>query len=218
MRVKNWDKFQHYKPKNPKFQKKMTWFKLYGADLLNNIDWHELSSAEKVALIEVWCLASESEGNLPSPKEIAFRLRRDVNEMTKLLNSIGGWLEEGSRDGIDEVYTPTILEKSIEEDKKHYVMTVQPEVIKAPVISSDLFEKWWGILPDKRKVNKKGCGEKWKSKKYDSIAKKIIDWTSTMRNSKAWKDGFNPAPETILNQERWNDTSFKQSAIPKGVV
>ena len=39
-----------------------------------------------------------------------------------------------------------------------------------------------------------------------------------MVKTKQWKEGFNPAPETILNQERWNDTGKVQSSIPKGVV
>ena len=66
LKIKNWDKYQHYKPKNPKYQKKMSWFKLYGADLLNDLEWSRLKPDEKVTLIELWCLASESEGILPS--------------------------------------------------------------------------------------------------------------------------------------------------------
>ena len=26
-----------------------------------------------------------------------------------------------------------------------------------------------------------------------------------MKDSKSWKEGFSPAPLTLLNQERWND-------------
>ena len=31
-KIKNWEKFNLYNPKNPRYQKKMTWFKFYGTD------------------------------------------------------------------------------------------------------------------------------------------------------------------------------------------
>ena len=38
-----------------------------------------------------------------------------------------------------------------------------------------------------------------------------------MKSTKEWKEGFNPAPETILNQERWNDATNKTTEL-KGVL
>ena len=38
MRIKNWDKFNYYNVSNPKYRKEMTWFKIYGRDILNNLD------------------------------------------------------------------------------------------------------------------------------------------------------------------------------------
>lgn len=219
MKVKNWDKFQHYKPKNPKYQSKMMWFKLYGADLLNSMEWHELSHEEKATLLEIWCLASETRGTLPDPKEMAFRLRKETKIMVKILDKLKNWIDY-SDNGLDEVYTSSILEKSIEdksiEDKK-IVITVNPTVIKAKHTANN-FDKWWLALPITRKVNKKGCIEKWKAKKLDLVSNDIMKWTHMMVKTKDWKEGFNPAPETILNQERWNDTGKVQSLIPKGVV
>jgi hypothetical protein len=214
LKIKNWDKYQHYKPKNPKYQKKMSWFKLYGADLLNDLDWSRLKPDEKVTLIELWCLASESEGILPSVEEIAFRLRRDEKQMVKLLTELQGWLEDESIQGLYEVYTTPILENSREE-KRAYTMTAKAVVTKAPSL---LFAKWWDSLPTERRTNRKGCEEKWKAKKLDKIAPKIISWTNMMKNSRDWKEGFNPNPLTILNQERWGDSDGSSSIIPKGVV
>ena len=37
-KVRNWSKFQHFKNKSS-----MIWFKVYGRDILNDPDWHELS-------------------------------------------------------------------------------------------------------------------------------------------------------------------------------
>ena len=46
-KIKNWDKFQHYKHKN-----KMTWYKMYGGDILNDVTYMELSETEN-ALTEI---------------------------------------------------------------------------------------------------------------------------------------------------------------------
>jgi hypothetical protein len=47
--------------------------------------------------------------------------------------------------------------------------------------------------------------DKWANKKLDNIADKIITHVKAMKQSKQWKEGFNPAPLTYINQERWED-------------
>ena len=78
-KIKNWEKFNLYNPKNPRYQKKMTWFKFYGTDYINNIDIHKLSFEQKAVLVELWCLGSESDGVLPDNFEIAFRLHYPID-------------------------------------------------------------------------------------------------------------------------------------------
>jgi hypothetical protein len=89
------------------------------------------------------------------------------------------------------------------------------KVLKSEVIkgTANDFEKWWEALPAKRKINKKGCLDKWKSKKLDTISKQIISWTATMKKTKEWLEGFNPSPEVIINQERWNDNPKSPTQI-----
>jgi len=52
VRIKNWDKFNYYNVSNPKYRKEMTWFKIYGRDILNNLDWFKLTSDQKATLFE----------------------------------------------------------------------------------------------------------------------------------------------------------------------
>ena len=33
----------------------------------------------------------------------------------------------------------------------------------------------------------------------------MIGYVNKMKDTQSWKDGFSPAPLTLLNQERWND-------------
>ena len=107
--IKNWEKFNLYKPKNPRYQKKMTWFKFYGTDYINDIEIHKLSFEQKAVLVELWCLGSESDGLLPDNFEIAFRLHYPIDFVEKIVNELftRGWLEEN--------YSSANIEKRREE-------------------------------------------------------------------------------------------------------
>lgn len=67
------------------------------------------------------------------------------------------------------------------------------------------FEQWWALYPAQRRVGKAECEKRWKRKDLGSVAHAIIAHTSAMKLSKQWKDGFEPAPLTYLNQQRWQD-------------
>ena len=76
---------------------------------------------------------------------------------------------------------------------------------------SQKFEAFWESWPGgPRKVNKKGCLQKWTQKKLDQHADAIIwhvEWS--LKNNPQWKGGFIPMPSTYLTQERWNDGTFQ---------
>ena len=78
MMVRNWEKFQHYKDRNP------PWVKLH-KQLLDNPEWFALPDAASRLLVEVWLLASENDGNIPDVDVIAFRVRRPVAGVSKAL-------------------------------------------------------------------------------------------------------------------------------------
>ena len=189
MRIKNWDKFNYYNTSNPKYRKEMTWFKIYGRDVLNNLDWFKLTSDQKATLFELWCLASQDEGNLPSIDIIAFRLRKEESYIINMLEILSDWLCTNSAQSADDGQTSSATDK-IRVNK---------------IISIVRFEDFWKEFPVNRKVGKKPCMEKWGSKGLDEIADKIINHVKTMKQSKQWKEGFNPAPLTYINQERWED-------------
>ena len=77
---------------------------------------------------------------------------------------------------------------------------------KAPAATPDGFAEFWAAWPNtERKANKKGCMNAWKRKKLDSQAQAIMAHVEALKQSKKWKDGFEPAPMTYLSQERWSD-------------
>jgi len=193
-KIKNWEKFNLYKAKNPRYQKKMTWFKFYGTDYINDIEIHKLSFEQKALLVELWCLGSESDGNLPDNFEIAFRLHYSIDFVDKIVNELftRGWLEKD--------YQPVSIEKRREREEKNIYV----------VKTTNRFSEFWDLYPTTRKVNKKTCLERWANKNLDVIADEVISYVKKMKDSKSWKEGFSPAPLTLLNQERWNDGDVPQ--------
>jgi DNA-binding MarR family transcriptional regulator len=193
-KIKNWEKFNLYKAKNPRYQKKMTWFKFYGTDYINDIEIHKLSFEQKAVLVELWCLGSESDGILPDIFEIAFRLHYSIDFVDKIVNELftRGWLEK--------YYQPVSIEKRREKEEKSIYV----------VKTTNRFSEFWEMYPTTRKVNKKTCLERWANKNLDAIADEVISYVKKMKDTQSWKDGFSPAPLTLLNQERWNDGDVPQ--------
>jgi len=189
-KIKNWEKFNLYNPKNPRYQKKMTWFKFYGTDYINNIDIHKLSFEQKAVLVELWCLGSESDGVLPEIFEIAFRLHYPIDFVEKMVKELF------TRGLLVENYTPVRIEKRREDKIREDIYVVK---------TTNRFEEFWESYPNVRKVNKKTCMERWANKNIDAIADEVIGYVNKMKDTQSWKDGFSPAPLTLLNQERWND-------------
>lgn len=60
--VKNFERFQHYKDRNP------PWIKLYN-ELLDDYDFGALPDASKMHLIAIWLLASRSNNKIPYDPE-----------------------------------------------------------------------------------------------------------------------------------------------------
>lgn len=88
LRIKNWEKFQHFKNRRP------PWIKLY-RDLLDDIEWHSLPGDAAKVLVSLWLHASET-GNptLPGLKQLSFRLRMTEKRITDSISMLSHWLEQ----------------------------------------------------------------------------------------------------------------------------
>lgn len=85
-RVKDWSEFQHYKDRSP------PWIRLHKR-LLDNFRFHSLPDASRALAPMLWLLASENDdlnsGVIDGPdEEIAFRLRRTVEEFRKAIKPL----------------------------------------------------------------------------------------------------------------------------------
>ena len=110
-RIKGWHKFQHFKDRKP------PWIKLY-RDLLDDVEWHNLDAKAAKALVMLWLIASENDGDLPNVKTLAFRLRVPENEMKSIVSKLSHWLEQVDINAISSRYQDDTLETEIETDKE----------------------------------------------------------------------------------------------------
>jgi DNA-binding MarR family transcriptional regulator len=63
------------------------WFRVYDS-IVDNRKVQQLSPEDFRSLINLWALASQNDGVLPSEKDIAFRLRMERPEVKKLLSNL----------------------------------------------------------------------------------------------------------------------------------
>lgn len=102
MKIKNWDKYQAYKPRNSKGHRKMSWFRVYPT-LLNDKEYMELDDESKALLLELWCLASEKSGFLIEIEHMAFRLRRTPQFLDKTIKKLSKFIDMDAVDNEEQV-------------------------------------------------------------------------------------------------------------------
>jgi hypothetical protein len=111
MRIKNWSQFQHFKDRRP------PWIKLY-RDILDDIEWHSLDPQASKVLVMCWLIASESDGELPDIKTLAFRLRMSEKNTSDAIIKLSHWLEQDDIGVISERYQDVIPETERETEKE----------------------------------------------------------------------------------------------------
>lgn len=80
------------------------------------------------------------------------------------------------------------------------------EIPPNPPRGEGRFTEFWASWPNTdRKQDRKKCLTKWRRCLWDSEADAILAHVTAMKATRKWLDGFEPAPLTYLNGERWRD-------------
>lgn len=96
MRIRNWNKFQHYKHRKP------PWIRLY-RELLEDPDWMNQEDEGKALLCELWMVASDTDdGSLPAIEALAWRLRRSIDSIKIGLSTINDKFLDGASEVLAE--------------------------------------------------------------------------------------------------------------------
>ena len=87
----------------------------------------------------------------------------------------------------------------------------------SPLPPSGGFDRFWSIWPSSpRKVGKAACFKTWVKHGMDEHVDRIVSHVSRLKTSTQWQTGFEPAPQTYLNQKRWLDDEVAITALPFG--
>lgn len=188
-RIKDWHKFQHFKDRRP------PWVKLY-RDLLDDIEWHELEPKAAKALVMIWLIASENDGELPVMKTLAFRLRCTESAAVEICTKLSHWLDQDGTNLISGRYQGDRPEQETETETETDIS-----------VNDGLFEKFWDAYP--RKVAKPEAVKAFRrAKATDADVQAMvsaIDRQGLAKKVKAGESRFVCHPATWLNQERWKD-------------
>jgi hypothetical protein len=182
MKIKNYNKFQHFKDRRP------PWIKLH-REMLDQRDISLISDRSFRVLIGLWLLASEDEtmeGCLPEIPEIAFRLRMPESDIIKSFQELRHFVVDVDIKMISERYQVDVPETETETETKRETETERPTSAKSR--STKLDANWQ--LPDdyaiwakqerpELNVNQVAAGFK---DYWISEAKAKADWFATWRN------------------------------------
>jgi len=102
---------------------------------------------------------------------------------------------------------PTANPSLSQEEPKKSLTTNHKPITNKDITSADAdFEKFWEVWPSsQRKVAKQKCLAIWKQKKLSQKTDQIIAHVKSLKSTKQWTDGYDPAPLTYLNQGRYDD-------------
>jgi uncharacterized protein YdaU (DUF1376 family) len=83
---------------------------------------------------------------------------------------------------------------------------------------STRFNEFWEVWPKSpRKVAKATCEKKWATQGLDKVADQIIAHVTALKGTEQWTKGFEPAPQTYINQRRWEDGDEPANPFRRGV-
>jgi uncharacterized protein YdaU (DUF1376 family) len=205
----------------------MIWYKFYLSDYIT--DTHHLDDAEDLAyrrLIDMYYLTEK-----PIPLEtnlVSRKVRLDLEIVETVLNEFFERTEDGyrhtrcDREIAKYQHQVKVLKQSAQKGGRPKKTKLETKLEPKSDINqiSDIriknkntmsakptrFDEFWQTWPSsKRKVGKSACEAKWKKNDLDSLADQIISNVQNLKASDQWRDGFEPAPLTYINQRRWED-------------
>lgn len=214
VKIKDWARFQHFKDRKP------PWIKLY-RDILDDIEWHELNGDDAKTLVMLWVIASESDGVLPSFKELAFRLRSTEKSIKSIVSRLGHWLVQ---DDIGLISDARTISGRYQDDDGELTEGYQNGIpMKALTRSQETeretetesaFAQFWSAYP--KKTAKPAAQKAFRTAKVNGHLGDVLADIAARSSGDDWaKEGgkYIPNPATYLNQRRWEDGAPELSGI-----
>ena len=198
--VKNWEEFQQYKDRDPK------WIKLH-REVLDDYELDSISEVDQLHLIKIWLLAAKVDNRIPNdPNWIARKIGAKSKVNLKQLVTLGFLVPYKS---VQMTHADPYLEEEAEAEKE----TEQKRPIGQ---QADRFDLFWSAYP--RKVKKAEARKVWKSRKLDRLADQIVtDIQTRQQMDRQWLEGYVPHPTTYLRGARWEDDIEQPKRVESAV-
>jgi hypothetical protein len=222
-KIKNWEKFQHYKDRNP------PWIKLH-CELMHSEDWVVLSDASKLLLIVCMMVGSKDQGNVPNNPAYIKRVGYlDKLPDFKPLLECGFLIEVLA----DDTYCNQSVAPSVSVSVS---LSVSDSVVKDSKLNrKEDFEKLWAAWQpyDMGKGNKAKAADSFsktmglvnlstlieRAGQYTEHCKRTRCKTQhvvTWLNQRGWETEYSQADENVA--EKPENKSFSKSAGPAPFV
>lgn len=102
--------------------------------------------------------------------------------------------------------TSDVTSREREEKRREEEKTIARSALAGKPADPEGFAEFWDSWPKTdRKQDRKKCAEKWARCGYSKAKDDILAHVEALKHTKKWVDGFEPAPLTYLNGERWRD-------------
>jgi hypothetical protein len=191
--IRNWDKFQHYKDRNP------PWIKLH-TTILDDPDFEKLTPMARLTFLLLGVLAARCSNKIPYSKGWIARklsLSRDKAKVDELINN--GWLVpyDASKSQADPKQSAIPEERRGRGEERR---GDQP---------SSIFDIFWEAYP--RKVGKGAARKAWAKlscPEAGDFMPRMLAAIEAQKKTEQWmadKGKFIPHPSTWLNREGWSD-------------
>lgn len=202
IKVTNWDKYQQYKDRDPK------WIKVY-RDLLDDYEFNALPDASKFHLMGIWLLAAKIGNEIPAdPKWIATRIGSQTPIKLEILVS-ASFLTMYTRDQESvQICTDLYVETETEEDKSREETETETETARAhahvraqsdeqPSSPHEEFQSVWNAMADSTKTP----SGKTQIPRCESMSKKRRDALTLRLKDPWWRDHWRGAIAKIPSSQ-----------------
>lgn len=164
-RIRNWERFQHYRDRNP------PWIKLH-VEILSSEDWVSLDDAGKLLAIACMVIAAKHDGNVPNNPHYVKRVAYldTLPDFAPLISC--GFLVEALANGTHVLADARPEKETQIRDRKKKVMSEvpsDPQPLKtevgikraARVAYPESFEQFWKAYPTDKLMSKKAAAGAW---------------------------------------------------------
>jgi hypothetical protein len=191
LKVKNWEEFQQYKDRSPK------WIKLH-RDLLRDYDFGKLPDAQKACLLMIWLLAAETDNKIPNDADWIMRQAQlKTKPDIKQLVAIGFLMPYNSVQDCTNPY----LETETEAYRKEKEYTSE-------------FLRFWDLYPRKdgsKATAFKSYNQALKETNHEALIGSLERFNEYNR-AKGTEPQYIAHAATWLNQKRWEADYAAKSA------